>query len=142
MAEIRIGRKLLAGFRRRALRSYPVEHVEYLAGKRRRYGLEVLALYPVEHEASCSHISIDQEEIDELHAQAEAAGLILLGSAHSHPDCQVQDCSPSETDWRHLFDEKRESVVGILTIQKTANNRRKTRVVFYHSKHPFTIKQL
>jgi proteasome lid subunit RPN8/RPN11 len=127
-----VAKPILSGFRRRALKRYPIEYIEAIWGKVKGNNIYIHVLLPVEHEATRNDLEVDATEIE--YGERDS-GLIRLGSIHSHPDSR--ECSPSETDWIGLRDTP-ELVMGICQIVRR-EYRRRTSIQFYGGNAPFEV---
>lgn len=137
--QILVDHRILAGFKRRALNAYPLEHIESLWGKIVGRSVYVICTQPLDCEkASRSSLHVTTEDVNEDRAAAKESGLISLGDIHSHPDqpclkcgkIEPSDCAPSEGDWIDLKENPHVLVFGIYSIKKN-KRRRSTRIRFY-----------
>jgi proteasome lid subunit RPN8/RPN11 len=130
--KIKVASSVLRGFRRRALRSYPLEHLETVWGRITADGIHIFAFHPIDHKPTrntCEYTENTEADFEgQRDEDAPKWKLEVLGTIHSHPDCS--DASPSEADWE-LSVESKETISGIYLINKAKNGRRQTAVRFY-----------
>jgi proteasome lid subunit RPN8/RPN11 len=87
---------LAAQIRAAAHEAYPGECCGLLEGTRDGDGFRVTALHPARNlAASPDRFEIDPADHFAAHKTARAAGHVLIGCYHSHPDAKAQ---PSTTD--------------------------------------------
>ena len=123
-----IDRKALAGFRRRALRRYPLEYIETLWGMSNKSGgVSIVEFRQLDHEATTDSVEFDAEDTE---AGIRDGKLTQLGTIHTHPDMAY--CEPSEDDWHDAGDRK-EIIIGVMAIPARAPDKpvRRSRVQFY-----------
>lgn len=128
-ARIVVDRRTLNGFRRRAWRAFPNEHIEVLIG---REG-EIHAIHPIDYLSTRSMCVYDDEQFEIVRKQVHP--LQLLGTIHTHPN--IDTCEPSEHDWIALR-QWPERVTGIACLY-TTGKRRRSRVQFYRAIAPFHL---
>ncbi|PWT80209.1 MAG: hypothetical protein C5B44_05740 [Acidobacteria bacterium] len=117
-----VDKGVLAGFKARALHSYPIEHCECLWGKVENGTAYVSVIERVQvDEADETGVDIETGDFGE-----ELAGMSLMGTIHTHPD---DTCEPSETDIEESIKAK-EWFFGICAINKV-NNRRYVSFAFF-----------
>ncbi len=109
-------------FIRRALRRHPLEYMEALWGQVRGDILYICAFVKLDHKATRKNLKYEEEELDEHEEDAEENGLHLIGSIHSHPNCEDNDVGFSETDLATL-QESQETVMGICVVQTTKTDK-------------------
>lgn len=117
-------------FKRRVLKSYPNEHMELLWGKEvSKNEFHVFFFdnqFPyIGTPRTCCY---DNNEIDLSAQWAEEAGYMLLGSIHSHPNCN--DTAPSEWDYDEAL-KQGEKLFGIAQVIKSPKGRRKVVIRFW-----------
>ena len=132
-------------FIRRALHRMPAEYMEALWGQIRADILYICAFVKMDHKATRNNLKYEEEELDEHEEDAEENGLHLIGSIHSHPNCEDNDVGFSETDLATM-QESQETVMGICTVQtskvdaktkvKNPLKRRVVRVAYWPSVTP------
>ena len=83
--KIVIDKEAEAGYRRRALKAYPVEYIEALWGYVRGDVLYVCAFVNMKHTSNTTQCDYEDEELDDHEDQAKEEKLELLGTIHSHP---------------------------------------------------------
>lgn len=113
---ILVSKKLLDGYKKRAIASYPSELLETLWGRIEGDTAIIERVLPVVQVASHDAVSADDEDI--LAPAKKARGVMLLGTIHSHPDSQ--DASPSEADWEDSY-QNGEHVFAVCRITKKAD---------------------
>jgi len=110
-----VDRKILDGFKRRAMKHYPKEYAEQLWGaiKRRRAHIYVIEPFDLDSQTKGSvDFDFDQQ------CGTEHGEFMLLGSIHTHP-APYDGTEPSDADIVEAEREK-EIVWGIMAIRKTA----------------------
>lgn len=96
---ILVSKKLLAGYKKRAIAAYPSELLETLWGRIEGDTAIIERVLPVNQRATNNEVTADDADI---HAPAkDARGVMILGTIHSHPDST--DASPSEPDWEDSY---------------------------------------
>lgn len=119
-----VDKKILEGFKKRALKALPCEVAEEIWAKVRRGTANITHFQPVPPDTS----SRDHVEMTfDAEMGAEHSGARLIGSLHSHPSSL--DYSPSDEDLEDACMEK-ERVMGICCIGKK-NGRRFFGFAFY-----------
>ncbi len=113
-------------FRRRAIRHYPLEHMEALWGTVRGDILYIHAFIKVDHKPAARTISYDDTELDEHEEDAAEIGLVYLGTIHTHPNCE--DTRFGDTDLEQSQDSS-DAVMGICAIQTTKKVKKGTKTV-------------
>lgn len=116
--EVVIDRKVLSGFKRRALQAYPREILEQVVGKLVGTQARVFAFRDIEHQGSSTAVVMD----DDVNPMTEADGglpFAILGTIHTHPQDTVE---PSELDWQSMRQDG-ELVMGVCAIRRTARRR-------------------
>ena len=138
--KIVVDKKEEAKFRRRCLQHYPYEHIEALWGRIRGDTLHICAFVQMEHKATTKDIDYTDDELDNHEDDAREAGYELLGTIHSHPDCD--DDRFGDTDLE-MSQESQEIVMGILAIEtKTKGKklrRRRTRIAYWPTVRPLKV---
>ncbi len=140
-----VDKKEEAKFIRRALRKHPLETMEAIWGQVRGDILYICAFVKMDHKATRKNLRYEEEELDEHEEDAEENGLHLIGSIHSHPNCEDNDVGFSEVDLSSM-QESQETVMGICTIQtyeideetkvRRPLKRRRVRVVYWPTIRP------
>lgn len=128
--KVQVSRSVLNGFRQRALKKYPLEHLETVWGKISHHAIQVIAFYPVDHTSkpdACIYSPTDIEEQREKEVDFPEGNLKFLGTIHSHPDAAPW---PSESDWETAREDG-ETIMGIFQILPMGKGRKKTKVGFY-----------
>jgi proteasome lid subunit RPN8/RPN11 len=129
--DIKVSRRSLDRFRRRARKRYPVEYLEILLGHVTGTEIEIVKSVPIKH--TCTLTSDDEKTLDYkagdlefIQLKAEKEGLVWIGSIHSHPDSEN---TPSESDNQSVIDDG-EHAFGIYSFHKNPKsghfNRSKT----------------
>jgi proteasome lid subunit RPN8/RPN11 len=118
-----VDKKEEAKFRRRAMRSYPLEHIEALWGQIRGDILYICAFVRVDVETATKNaLYYDEQEMDFHEEDAREAGLHFLGTIHTHPDCE--DTRFGDTDLENA-QETQEIVMGIAAIRTIGEGKKK-----------------
>jgi proteasome lid subunit RPN8/RPN11 len=128
--KIQVSRKVLNGFRARALKKYPSEYLETVWGTIGKNAARIVAFYPIEHKATpekCQYEAIAIDEQREKEDDFPEGRLKFLGTIHSHPDGSQH---PSESDWETSRSDG-DLISGIYQILPIRGSRKKTRVTFY-----------
>ncbi len=118
LAEVVVDRKVLEGFRRRALAAYPREIIEQVVGRIVGQQARIFAFRDLEYEATRSRVIMD-EDANPMTEGGDEDGFEILGTVHTHPQDTVE---PSEIDWQSMHDDN-ELLMGICAIRKTAKRR-------------------
>jgi proteasome lid subunit RPN8/RPN11 len=116
------------GFRRRALRRYPLEYIETLWGRIEGTTAYVHAFMPLKHSATPDQIDYDDADLWDQHDEARDEQLTVLGSIHTHPD--RDEAIFSEGDLREHIIDPHDRVMGICAIE-CKGKRRKCRVIYW-----------
>ena len=117
-----IDKGVLAGFKARALRAYPVEYAETLWGFVENGTAYVASMERADAEADEGAVEIDSpEDFGDV-----LGGQTLMGTIHTHPDDTNE---PSETDFAESQATK-EWVFGVCAINKV-NGRRYVSYAFF-----------
>jgi proteasome lid subunit RPN8/RPN11 len=119
-----VDRKVLDGFKRRAMRAFPNEYIEEVWGRLRKGEAHVFAI------STIKQIDATPNEVEaELSAECgeREKNLTLLGTIHTHihPD----PAEPSRIDLIN-FREEGELIMGIMSVKKTGKRRFST-TAFY-----------
>lgn len=124
MRTVLIDRKVLDGFKRRALRKHPNEYIEEVWGRVRGEEMQVFSLNKVKIKSADSE-NVDYECSGDCGDRDQ--NLKLLGTIHTHiyPD----PAEPSRIDLKN-FHEEEELLMGIMSVKKTSNRRFST-TAFY-----------
>jgi proteasome lid subunit RPN8/RPN11 len=127
--EVVVDKKVLAAFKRRALKAFPNEYIETIWGYIRGSTAYIVVFHAMEHEGKKDRILVEDgyehSEDEVFHDKLQ-----LLGTIHTHPGTDSIPF-PSETDWDTHQDEQ-EHLMGILAINKRGQ-RRFTSVNFFGS---------
>lgn len=126
---ISVDHRVLAGFRRRAWRVFPKEHIEVVIGR----GTEIHAIHPLEYRSTSEMCAFDEEQLAIVAQQVHP--LQVLGTIHTHPGCDT--CEPSEGDWLALR-QTPERITGICSLWEK-NGRRRSRIRFFRATAPFHL---
>ena len=118
VTEVVLDRKLLAAFKRRALRAYPREILEQVVGSLVGKQARVYAFRELEHEASRNLVVMD-EDINPMTEGEGETRFTILGTIHTHPQDTIE---PSELDWQTMRQDG-ELIMGICAIRRTAKRR-------------------
>lgn len=137
--EIVVSRTAEKAFRRRALRAFPLEHMECLWGKIRGDKLHIHAFMPIKHKGKAAELTYEDHDLEDHEEEAIESGYSLLGSIHTHPHCL--DSIFSEQDFRDVQD-KTDIVVAICAITREINNgktRRRCEIVYWPAPRPMKV---
>ena len=118
VTEVVIDRKVLTGFKRRALKAYPREILEQVVGKVVGTQARIFSLRDLEYQGSTTAIVMD----DDVNPMTEGDGgtcFDILGTLHTHPQDTVE---PSELDWQSMRQDG-ELIMGVCAIRRTARRR-------------------
>jgi proteasome lid subunit RPN8/RPN11 len=118
LTEVIIDRKVLEGFKRRALKVYPLELLEQVVGRVVEGQARVFAFQAIEHEATERDITLD-DDVNPMTEGEDARRYDILGTIHSHPMDTVE---PSPLDWTSMKEDG-ELVMGVCSIRKTTRRR-------------------
>lgn len=117
VTRIVLDRKLLDGFKKRALKKYPNEYMEVMLGEISRGKARIFSFQDFDHSGTPTNIITDD---DACHNEdREAFDQPILGSLHTHPNGIAQ---PSELDLQTAAEDG-EKVWGICAISKRKNRR-------------------
>lgn len=129
LTEVVVDRKVLEGFKRRALKVYPLELLEQVVGRVVEGQARVFAFQAIEHEATERDITLD-DDVNPMTEGEDAKRYDILGTIHSHPMDTVE---PSPLDWSSMKEDG-EFVMGVCSIRKTAK-RRFVSFAFFNRRH-------
>lgn len=118
LTEVVVDRKVLDGFKRRALKVYPLELLEQVVGRVVEGQVRVFAFQAIEHEATERDITLD-DDVNPMTEGEDQKRFDILGTIHSHPMDTVE---PSRLDWSSMKEDG-EFVMGVCSIRKTARRR-------------------
>ncbi len=118
LAEVVVDRKVLAGFKHRALASYRREIIEQIVGRIVNSQARIFAFRELEYQATRSQVIMD-DDANPMVEGGDEMQFQILGTIHTHPQDTVD---PSELDWKSMQDDG-ELVMGICAIRKTAKRR-------------------
>jgi proteasome lid subunit RPN8/RPN11 len=119
LVEVIVDRKVLASFKRRALKAYPRETFEQVVGRISGTQARIFAFRDLEHVANKQDVVVDDDMNPMTEGEDERGRFHILGTIHSHPQDTVE---PSELDWETMKTDG-ELVMGICAIRKTAKRR-------------------
>jgi proteasome lid subunit RPN8/RPN11 len=118
LTEVMVDRKVLDGFKRRALKFYPREFLEQIVGRIVGTQVRIYAFRELEHEATKWEVIID-EDLDPMSEGEDSRHYDILGTIHTHPLSSIE---PSDLDWEAMKRDG-EHVMGICAIRKTMKRR-------------------
>jgi|SRR5512146_1164778 proteasome lid subunit RPN8/RPN11 len=118
LTEVVVDRKVLDGFKRRALQVYPLELLEQVVGRAVEGQARVFAFQAIEHEATERDITLD-DDVNPMTEGEDTKRYDILGTIHSHPMDTVE---PSPLDWSSMKEDG-EFVMGVCSIRKTMKRR-------------------
>ena len=118
LTEVVVDRKVLDGFKRRALKLYPREFIEQIVGRIVDHQGRIYAFRELEHQATRYEVVID-EDMDPMTEGEDESRYQILGTIHTHPQSTIE---PSDIDWEAMARDG-ELVMGICAIRKTAKRR-------------------
>ncbi len=118
VTEAVVDRKVLASFKRRALKAYPREILEQVVGKIVGAQARIFAFRDLEHQASRSGVVMD-DDVNPMTEGEEGMRFTILGTIHTHPQDTIE---PSDLDWQSMRQDG-ELVMGVCAIRKTAKRR-------------------
>jgi proteasome lid subunit RPN8/RPN11 len=118
LTEVVVDRKVLEGFKRRALKVYPLELLEQVVGRVGEGQARVFAFQAIEHEATERDITLD-DDVNPMTEGEDAKRFDILGTIHSHPMDTVE---PSPLDWSSMKEDG-EFVMGVCSIRRTLKRR-------------------
>jgi proteasome lid subunit RPN8/RPN11 len=118
VSEVIVDRKVLAGFKKRALLAYPYEIIEQVIGKLNGRQAIVFAFRELEHEGTNIRINMD-DDVNPMTEGDDDHRFTILGTIHTHPQDTVE---PSELDWKSMKQDG-EHIMGVCAIRKTARRR-------------------
>lgn len=117
-AEVVVDRKVLEGFKRRALAAYPREVIEQIVGRVVGTQARIFAFRELEYQSTRLQVIMD-EDANPMTEGGDESTFEILGTIHTHPQDTVE---PSELDWQSMHEDG-ELVMGICAIRKTAKRR-------------------
>src|SRR5208283_5802316 len=110
-----VDRRILDGFKRRALKHYPKEYAEQLWGTLEGRKASVCVIEPVD----LTQQTRDEVEFDfDQRCGTEHGGMTLLGSIHTHP-APYEGTEPSEADISSSIHDKEIVLGGLRNSQDT-----------------------
>jgi proteasome lid subunit RPN8/RPN11 len=118
LTEVVVDRKVLEGFKRRALKVYPLELLEQVVGRVVEGQVRVFAFQAIEHDATERDITLD-DDVNPMTEGEDERRYDILGTIHSHPMDTVE---PSLLDWSSMKEDG-EFVMGVCSIRKTVKRR-------------------
>jgi proteasome lid subunit RPN8/RPN11 len=118
LTEVVVDRKVLDGFKRRALNVYPLELMELVVGRVVERQARVFAFQAIEHEATERDITLD-DDVNPMTEGEDTRRYDILGTIHSHPMDTVE---PSPLDWSSMKEDG-ELIMGVCSIRKTTRRR-------------------
>jgi hypothetical protein len=114
------GHSLWKGFLRRAKDSHPKEHVEALWGQETVDTFRIIKFNRIRLQEGKPHTSCGLEytkkEMDRQKRLAKEAGLMFLGTVHTHP-LEEHDHAPTETDHNWAVKDG-ERIMGVVNLFK------------------------
>lgn len=130
MIKIKCAKDELLKLKRRMLKAYPKERLEVVWGKKiNQYEYHIYVFDTIEQRATTKSVAYEPSDYLLSKECAEQAGLIVLGTIHSHPDCL--DATPSECDYDNSL-RMGEYISGIALINiNPITLRRNIRVKFW-----------
>jgi proteasome lid subunit RPN8/RPN11 len=134
IAKIVVDRRAEAGFRRRAIKALPNEHMETMWGTIDGTTAYVHVFMAIEHKGAPDSISYEERDLIQQAREARSLGYILLGTIHTHPDRDV--AMFSEADAIDAF-EREEIMFGICAIE--LKKRRRLRICYWPGINPISI---
>lgn len=133
---VRVDRSAEAGFRRRALKALPKEHLETLWGFVENGVAHICVFMPIEQKATPTEVSYSDQEIAAQRLEARAYQMEYLGTIHTHPG--RDETIFSEGDLREL-QRLPEMVMGICAIETKENKRRKCHIAYWPGIKPLKV---
>ena len=118
LTEVVVDRKVLDGFKRRALNVYPLELMELVVGRVVERQVRVFAFQAIEHGATERDITLD-DDVNPMTEGEDTRRYDILGTIHSHPMDTVE---PSPLDWSSMKEDG-ELIMGVCSIRKTTRRR-------------------
>ncbi len=118
LAEVVVDRKVLEGFKRRALVAYPREIIEQIVGRLVGPQARIFAFRELEYRATRQQVIMD-EDANPMTEGGDESRFEILGTIHTHPQDTVE---PSELDWQSMHEDG-EIIMGICAIRRTAKRR-------------------
>ncbi len=128
LTEVVVDRKVLDGFKRRALKLYPREFIEQIVGRIVDHQARIYAFRELEHQATRYEVVID-EDMDPMTEGEGESRYQILGTIHTHPQATIE---PSDIDWEAMQRDG-ELVMGICAIRQTPK-RRFVSFAFYNTR--------
>lgn len=125
-----VSKSELMKFRRRALKAYPNEKIELVWGKMvGRSTFHVYLFDQIKHLRGKNWCQSDEVDHEISVQEAQAQGLVVLGTIHTHPN--RDDCQPSEPDFDGAL-EAGEVISGICAVWECKKTgKMKTRIRFW-----------
>ena len=118
LSEVVVDRKVLGGFKRRALRAYPLEILEQVVGKIVGAQAHIFAFRDIEHQGLTNSVVMD-DDVNPMTEGETGMPFSILGTIHTHPQDTIE---PSELDWQSMRQDG-EWIMGVCAIRKTSKRR-------------------
>lgn len=119
-----IDKREIQKLKRRMLKAYPKERIELLWGKFKKPDeFHVYVFDQIPFKSTSKSLEHDESEYQISSDHAQSGGLTLLGSIHSHPDCD--DAAPSEFDYDESI-KTGELISGIVCINVNKSGKKRT----------------
>lgn len=132
---IKISRKTIQGFHKKAKENFPNEMFGFFLGTKSDEKIDIKDFYiPVDVEKYCAphEVLVQSSWVKEAKKYAKTKNLSIVSDVHSHPYNKEQikiynaDTSPSEQDWNSL-EKNQLMAICLVTECKNGNLRARTR---------------
>jgi len=130
IVRVMLDKKLLADFRKQAIKAYPNEVMNTLWGRAEGDSIIIHRMRSVEQDADENKV---EAYVSDMVSPVATTADRYLGSIHSHPDCH--DASPSVQDWHNAY-VCGEHVFGVMSVMKSDSGRFSTAVSWWEPR-PF-----